>query len=107
MDHIYAPINLEVGKVSSWIKHKIKDNLTHSTDRKQARNPKLTASIAGLHTRQHVLLILKLEILAEQVDVCRSQGAKGCLVCVFKRSFLVFKLYFKYFNIFFHPQVFS
>ena len=62
------PINLEVGEVSSCIKHKIKDNLTHSADQKQARNPKLTA-------RQHVLLILKLETLAGQVDVCRSQGA--------------------------------
>ena len=68
------PINLGVGEVSSWIKHKIKDNLTHSMDRKQARNPKLTACNARLHTRQHVLLILKLETLAGQVDVRRSRG---------------------------------
>ena len=69
------PINLEVGEVSSWIKHKIKDNLALSADQKLARNPKLTASIARLHTRQPVLLILKLETLAGQVDVCRSLGA--------------------------------
>ena len=69
------PINLEVGEVSSWIKHKIKDNLALSADQKLARNPKLTAIIARLHTRQPVLLILKLETLAGQVDVCRSLGA--------------------------------
>ena len=32
---------------------------------------------------------------------------KECLVCNFKRQFSVFKKYFTYFNVFFHPYVFS
>ena len=31
---------------------------------------------------------------------------KGCLVCVFKQPFSVFKQYFMYFYILFHPHVF-
>ena len=31
----------------------------------------------------------------------------GCLVCVFKQSFSVFKQHFTYFNVLFHPHVFS
>ena len=32
---------------------------------------------------------------------------RGCLVCVFKQPFLVFKQHFTYFHTFFHPHVFS
>ena len=31
---------------------------------------------------------------------------RGCLVCVFKQLFLVFKQHFTYFNTLFHPHVF-
>ena len=31
---------------------------------------------------------------------------RGCLVCVFKQPFLVFKQYFTHFNALFHPHVF-
>ena len=31
---------------------------------------------------------------------------RGCLVCVFKQPFLVFKQHFTHFNTFFHPHVF-
>ena len=62
-----------MGKVSSWIKNKIKDNLTHSTDRKQARNPKLTGCIARLYQTARAI-DFEIKSLAGQVDVCRSQG---------------------------------
>ena len=32
---------------------------------------------------------------------------RGCLVCVFKQPFSVFKQHFTHFNTFFHPHVFS
>ena len=32
--------------------------------------------------------------------------ARGCLVCVFKQPFSVFKQHFTYFNTIFHPHVF-
>ena len=32
---------------------------------------------------------------------------RGCLVCVFKQSFSVFKQYFTHFNTLFHPHIFS
>ena len=32
---------------------------------------------------------------------------RGCLVCVLKQQFSVFKQHFTYFNIFFYPHVFS
>ena len=32
---------------------------------------------------------------------------RGCLVCVFKQQFLVFKQHFTHFNTLFHPHVFS
>ena len=35
------------------------------------------------------------------------KNLRGCLVYVFKQSFSVFKQYFTYFHILFHPQVFS
>ena len=31
---------------------------------------------------------------------------RGCLVCIFKQSFLGFKQYFTHFNTFFHQHVF-
>ena len=36
-----------------------------------------------------------------------SWKLKGCLVCIFKQLFLVFKQYFTYFNILFHSHIFS
>ena len=32
--------------------------------------------------------------------------ALGCLVCIFKQPFLIFKQHFMHFNIFFHSHVF-
>ena len=32
---------------------------------------------------------------------------RGCLVCIFKQSFSVFKQHFTHFNTLFHPHVFS
>ena len=37
----------------------------------------------------------------------KIQYERGCLVCVFKQSFSVFKQYFTHFNTLFHPHVFS
>ena len=33
-------------------------------------------------------------------------NTKGCLVCIFKQPFSVFKQHFRYFHTFFHPHVF-
>ena len=35
-----------------------------------------------------------------------KQKLRGCLVCVFKQPFSVFKQHFTHFNILFHPHVF-
>ena len=32
---------------------------------------------------------------------------RGCLVCVLKQQFSVFKQHFTHFNIFFHPRIFT
>ena len=36
-----------------------------------------------------------------------EQKFRGCLVCVFKQPFSVFKQHYTYFHTFFHPQMFS
>ena len=36
-----------------------------------------------------------------------EQKFRGCLVCVFKQPFSVFKQHYTYFHTFFHPRVFS
>ena len=33
-------------------------------------------------------------------------NVRGCLVCIFKQLFLVFKQHFTHFNTFFHPHIF-
>ena len=37
----------------------------------------------------------------------KPNSLRGCLVCVFKQSFLIFKQHFTHFNTLFHPHVFS
>ena len=40
------------------------------------------------------------------IVVLRPECLRGCLVCVFKQLFSVFKQHFTHFNTFFHPHVF-
>ena len=40
------------------------------------------------------------------VALKRGRLFRGCLICVFKKSFLVFKQYFTHFHTLFHPHVF-
>ena len=37
----------------------------------------------------------------------KYEKLRGCLVCVFKQSFSIFKQHFTHFNTLFHPHVFS
>ena len=40
------------------------------------------------------------------IETLGKHTLRGCLVCVFKQSFSVFKQYFTHFNTLFHPHVF-
>ena len=47
----------------------------------------------------------KLVIYTTLID-CKIAVLKGCLVCIFKQPFSVFKQYFTHFNTLFYPHIF-
>ena len=45
--------------------------------------------------------------MSQKLKLLGNKEFRGCLVCVFKQLFSVFKQHFTHFNVLFHPHVFS
>ena len=56
--------------------------------------------------KMNLTLLIRRRTTTTTTNMLFCLCVSGCLVCIFKQHFLVFKQYFTHFNALFHPHVF-